>query len=130
MKKKKDANKKQDMPEFEFKQFTPEEDKIYEEAITKFRSVLESGKSLRETYEAYPIQDKELENLIRADFLKIVIAERHFAKGQTLEDLAGALSVPLEIVRDTKSRMLQEAGVSAANEFGQTFDGIEKATND
>ncbi len=128
--KKKNPKKKTDMPEFEFKQFTPEEDRIYEEAINRFRSALEAGKSLREAYDAYSIDDKELESLIRADFLKIVIAERHFSKGQTLEELAGALSVPLDLVRDTKNRMLQEAGVSAANEFGQSLGGIDKMTDD
>jgi hypothetical protein len=129
MKKKKDA-KKQDMPEFAFKQFTPDEDRIYEEAINRFRSVLETGKSLREAYDSYSIDDKDLENLIRADFLKIVIAERHFGKGQTLEDLAEALGVPLELVQNTKNRMLQEAGVSAANQFGQEFGGLGDGTDD
>jgi hypothetical protein len=129
MKKKKDA-KKQDMPEFAFKQFTPDEDRIYEEAINRFRSVLETGKSLREAYDSYSIDDKDLENLIRADFLKIVIAERHFGKGQTLEDLAGALGVPLELVQDTKNRMLQEAGVTAASQFGQEFGGLGNSTDD
>jgi DNA transposition AAA+ family ATPase len=129
MKKKKDA-KKQDMPEFAFKQFTPDENRIYEEAISRFRSVLEAGKSLREAYESYSIEDKDLENLIRADFLKIVIAERHFGKGQTLEDLAGALGVPLELVQDTKNRMLQEAGVTAASQFGQEFVGLGNSTDD
>jgi hypothetical protein len=128
MKKKKDAKK--GMPEFEFKQFTSEEDKIYEEAITRFRSALDSGKSLREAYASYTIEDEDLGNVIRADFLKILIAERHFAKGQTLQDLAGALSVSIDLVQDTKNRMLQEAGVSAANQFGQEIGGFGKATND
>jgi len=129
MKKKKDAKKK-DMPEFEFKQFTPEEDKIYEDAISKFRAALDSGKSLREAYASYTIEDEDLGNVIRADFLKIIIAERHFAKGQTLQDLAGVLSVSVDLVQDTKNRMLQEAGVSAASQFGQVVTGLEKTTND
>lgn len=128
MKKKKAAQK--NMPEFEFKQFTPEEDKIYEEAISKFRSALDSGKSLREAYASYAIEDEDLGSVIRADFLKIIIAERHFAKGQTLQDLAGALSVSVDLVQDTKNRMLQEAGVSAASQFGQEIGGLEKTTND
>ena len=128
MKKKKDEKK--NMPEFEFKQFTPEEDKIYEEAISTFRSALDSGKSLREAYASYTIENEDLGNVIRADFLKIIIAERHFAKGQTLQDLAGALSISVNLVQDTKNRMLQEAGVSAASQFGQEIGGLEKSTND
>ena len=35
--KKKKTPKKEAMPEFEFKQYTPEEDRIYTEAVTKYR---------------------------------------------------------------------------------------------
>ena len=90
MKKKDKDKKKPDMPEFSFKEFTPEEDKIYEEAINKFREAITAGKTLRQAYEGYPVADKYLEKLIQADFLKIMIAERHFAQRQSLEDVARA----------------------------------------
>jgi hypothetical protein len=107
MKKKDKAPKQQAMPEFAFKEFTPEEDRIYEEAVNAFRKALESGKTLREVYAVYPVEDKELEKLIQADFLKIVIAERHFGQRQTLDEIAGALGVPGNLVKETHARMLQ-----------------------
>lgn len=121
MKKKDKDKKKPDMPEFSFKEFTPEEDKIYEEAINKFREAITAGKTLRQAYEGYPVADKYLEKLIQADFLKIMIAERHFAQRQSLEDVARALDVSPELVKDTHKRMLQEVGITAANQFGQEF---------
>ena len=129
--KKKDKNKsKQNMPEFQFKEFTPEESRIYEEAVSKYREAVTAGKTLREAYDSYSITDKELESLIQADFLKIMIAERHFARRQPLEDLAKALAVSLDLVKDTHKRMLQEVGVTAADQFGREYgDGIPK-TND
>lgn len=127
---KKKEKKKPDMPEFGFKEFTPEEDKIYEEAIGKFRAALAEGKSLRQAYESFAIADKELEAIIRADFLKIIIAERHFAKREPLDQIAKDLNVPSDLVRDTHARMLQEVGVTAANQFGQEFGGSEAKTND
>jgi hypothetical protein len=131
MKKKDKAPKKEDMPEFEFKQFTPEEDKIYEEAVNKFREVIAAGKSLKEAYESYSVADKELEAVIHADFLKIMIAELHFGKGKTVTETARALSVSTDLIDDTRKRMLQEAGVTAANEFGKEYgDIIPKKTND
>jgi hypothetical protein len=129
MKKKEKSKKKRDMPEFQFKEFTPEEGEIYEEAVNAFREAIAAGKTLRQAYESYPITDKELASLIHADFLKIMIAERHFAGQQSLEVVAEELDVSLELVKGTHMRMLQEVGVTAANQFGREDGGLPK-TND
>lgn len=130
MKKKTTDKKKQDMPEFQFKQFTPEEDRIYEEAVNRFRDAVASGKTLRQAFEGYTVVDPELRSLIQADFLKIMIAERHFAQRQPLEEVAKTLDVPLTLVTDTYKRMLQEVGVSAANQFGQEHGEVVPKTSD
>jgi len=130
MKKKEKSKKKQDMPEFHFKEFTPEEDKVYEEAVNAFREAIAAGKTLRQAYESYSVADKELESVIQADFLKIMIAERHFDQQQSLEDVARALDVSLDLVMDTHKRMLQEVGVTAANQFGREYGGGIPNTND
>jgi len=122
--------KKTDMPEFLFKEFTPGEDKIYEEAVNAYREAIAAGKPLRLAYESYAIADKELEAIIHADFLKIMIADLHFGKGQPLDQIAKTLTVSLELLLDTKKRMLQEAGVTAANEFGREYGSIIPGTND
>jgi hypothetical protein len=129
-KRQKEKAKKTDMPEFLFKEFTPEEDKIYEEAVNKYREAIAAGKTLRQAYESHSIVDKELETVIQADFLKIMIADLHFGKGKTLAEVASALSVPNELVQDTKNRMLQEAGVTAGNQFGQQFGSVVPGTDD
>ncbi len=130
MKKKEKTPKKADMPEFNFKEFTPEESSIYEEAVNKFRDAVAAGKTLRQAYESHAVGDKELEKLIQADFLKILIAERHFGQHQTLEDIARALDVPFNLIKETHARMLQEVGVTAASQFGENFNGILPKTND
>lgn len=130
MKKKKTDKKSQDMPEFEFKKFTDGESRIYEEAIAKFREAVAAGKNLRQAYESYPIADKELENLIQADFLKILIAERHFGKNESFEAIAVALGITIDLVKETHARMLQEVGITAANQFGEEFGGLAPKTND
>ena len=130
MKKKDKAKKKPEMPEFHFKEFTPEEGKIYEDAVSAYREAIAAGKNLRRAYESYAIADKELEALIQADFLKIMIAELHFGKVQSLAEVAKTLSVPNDLLNDTKMRMLQEAGVSAANQFGRDYGDIIQKAND
>ncbi len=127
---KKKDKKKQDMPEFSFKQFTPEEDKIYEDAVNAFREALAAGKKLKEAYDSHSIADAELRSIIQADFLKILIAERHFAKREPLDALALSLGVSLDIVTDTMKRMLQEVGITTANQFGQQFGEVKTDTND
>jgi hypothetical protein len=130
MKKKGKDKKKQDMPEFHFKEFTPEEDKLYVEAVSKYREAIEAGKTLRQAYESYSIADKELEALIQADFLKIMIAERHFEQRQSLDEVAKTLAVSPDLVKDTHKRMLQEVGVTAANQFGREYgDSISKTSD-
>ena len=126
----KEKAKKTDMPEFLFKEFTPEEDAIYEEAVNNYREALDAGKTLRQAYESHTIVDKELETVIQADFLKIMIADLHFGKGKSLAEVAGTLKVPNELVQDTKNRMLQEAGVTAGNQFGQTYGSVAPKTDD
>jgi len=133
MKKKDKDKKKDDMPEISFKQFTPEEDKIYEEAVQAFRAAVADGKKLKEAYDSHAIADAELRSLIQADFLKIMIAERHFAGREPLEKVAADLGVSPDLVKDTYGRMLQEVGITAANQFGQDFRSVhpdELKTND
>jgi hypothetical protein len=130
MKKRAKEKKKADMPEFSFKQFTPDEDRIYEEAVNKYREAVVAGRTLKQAYETYSIDGDELRSLIQADFLKIMIAERHFAKREPLDQIAKDLDVSPDLVKDTYSRMLQEVGVTAANQFGQQFGEMKTDTND
>jgi hypothetical protein len=129
MKKSKDT-KKADMPEFTFKEFTPEEGTIYEEAVNAYRAAVAKGLTLRQAYESYAVADAELQALIQADFLKILIAEKHFTERQSLDELAKALDVSPTLIRETHARMLQEVGVSAANQFGAEFGGLIPKSND
>jgi len=123
--KKKKTPKKEDMTEFAFKEFTPDEDRIYTEAVTKFREAVGAGKGLKQAFETYAVADKELEKLIQADFLKIMIAERHFSGKDALDKIATDLGIPLDLVKDTYGRMLQEVGISAAAQFGKEHGSMD-----
>jgi len=122
--KKKKTPKKATMPDFDFKEFTPEEDRIYTEAVTKYREAITAGKNLKQAYESTDIADKALEKMIQADFLKIMIAERHFSQKQPLETIAKDLGVSADLVKGTYGRMLQEVGITAANQFGREFGDL------
>ncbi len=130
MKKKAKDKKQQEMPEFAFKQFTPEESRIYEEAMHAYREALAGGKKLNDAYEAFSIADSGLRALIQADFLKVLIAERHIGRRQDLETVAKDLGVSPDLLRDTYGRMLQEVGAAAADEFVQESGGLAPSTDD
>lgn len=130
MKKKEKGKKKQGMPEFSFKEFTSEEGRIYEEAMGKYHEAIAAGQTLKQAYDGYSIADQALKALIQADFLKILIAERHFAQRHPLEKVARDLDVSLDLVMDTHARMLQEAGVTAANQFSREYGSLDPKMND
>ena len=130
-KKKKDKNGEQqaEMPEVAFKEFTPEEDRIYHETVQQYRESVKQGKALKEVYEGVSLEDTELQKIIEADFLKILIAELHFGKGMSLDELAKSLSISSELVQDTMKRMLQEVGMTAAKQFAEQ-SGMKPETSD
>ena len=130
MKKKKQKSEKQGAPEFELKEFSPEEGRIYEEAVNHYREAIAAGKKLKDAYAAYTVNNEELRAIIHADFLKILIAERHFGGRVSMEALAGELDVPLDLLKQTLSRMLQEVGITAQDQFIKETGGIASATND
>jgi hypothetical protein len=130
MKKKKTPKAAQDVPEFSMKQFTDDEGRIYEAAVNAYRGALAAGKKLKEAYAAYAIDDEELRSIVQADFLKILIAERHFGKREPLETVARELDVSLDVVKQTLARMLQEVGATAASQFVQETGGITPKTDD
>jgi hypothetical protein len=132
MKKKKAPKTKQDMPEFSFKEFTQEESRIYDEAVKAYREAVAAGRRLKDAYEAYAIADEDLRSLVRADFLKILIAERHFGKREAFEKIAVDLGIPVDLIKDTYVRMLQEVGETAASQFAQENGALipEAKTND
>jgi hypothetical protein len=63
--------------------------------------------------------------MVQTDVLKIVIAESHFSGKEPPDKIAQDLGIATDLVKDTFGRMLQEVGVSAANQFGREFRGPE-----
>ncbi|RMD58756.1 MAG: hypothetical protein D6828_02405, partial [Nitrospirae bacterium] len=59
--------------DFEYKEFSPEEEKIYDQAINELRDYIKRGLSFPEACEALNVKDKHLKYFIIEDFLKIMI---------------------------------------------------------
>jgi len=103
--------------EFKYKEYTSEEDKIYESAISKIKEAIKNGLNFREACNIVRIDDQELKRLIVDDALKIMIAEMHYEKGMPLIVVADRLKVPLKAVNIANMEMLEDTGIAAAEIF-------------
>ncbi|MBF0345507.1 MAG: hypothetical protein HQL06_14935 [Nitrospirae bacterium] len=105
------------MSEITYKQFTKEEDVIYDKSIETLRKALASGISYNEACSALDVADAQLKTIITDDFLKITIAEQHFGKGTPLKELAQKLSLPYEQLLQTKKIMFEDIENTALGEY-------------
>lgn len=100
------------MADFKYKEYSEEENKIYDEAMTKIREGLKNGLNFNEACSIINV-DNELKKFIVDDALKIMIAEMHYAKGMTLKQVADALKVPLKAIDIANMEMLEDVSMTA-----------------
>lgn len=98
----------------EYKEYTPEESAIYDAAIGCIREGLSGGLSFDEACSRAEIADPGLRVFIEDDALKIMLAEQHFAAGESLPDCAAKLGLSMTRISRAIVEMLEDAGVSAA----------------
>jgi len=109
------------LADVKYKNYSEEEDKVYMETMDKVRELLKAGKSLEEAFISVKINNEELKSFIYDDALKIVIAERHFAKGTSLEEVADSLKVPITSIYKAINEMLEDVGHTSAEYYKQTI---------
>ena len=109
------------MSAVKYKQYSPEEDRIYTESIAKIREGMKNGLTFDKACDAISVADEELKGFILDDALKIMIAELHYGKGLSLEDVAKTLSVPMGKISVASLEMLEDAGVAAAELHRKTM---------
>jgi len=85
--------------------FESEADKAYREAFAKIRAGLEQGLGFDEACKTVEVKDEVLRKQIIDDMLKVILAEEHFAKKISVEDLAKKLKVSVEFLDAIKQIM-------------------------
>lgn len=111
------------MENLKYKEYTEEENLIYNEAILKIKEGLKNGLNFNEACSVVNIEDAELKRLIVDDALKIMIADMHYAKGMTFKQVADTLQVPIRAVDSANNEMLEDAGISAADIYKASNHG-------
>lgn len=107
------------MADFKYKDYTPEEGIIYDDAMIKIRKGIENGLSFSEALRMADVQDPELKHFIEDDALKVLIAEMHFEKGVPLPQVADTLKVSLKRLNIAVKEMLEDIGTTAAALYRQ-----------
>ena len=95
-------------------EYTPvaDEELLYEQTIRRLRMEINKGKTYDQAWNSLNNIDKHLQGEIGDDFLKILIAERHFGDGYGIDDLALLLDVSYEKIEELRDFMLSDIGTS------------------
>ena len=87
------------------------DDLVYDQTIRRLRLEVDKGKTYAQACQAVPNIDQELlKKEIGEDFLKIIIAERHFGEGYGIDDIALLLDISYEEIETIRDYMLRDIG--------------------
>ena len=86
------------------------EELLYEQTIRRLRGEINKGKTYAQACQVLSDNDKYLQKEIKDDFLKVIIAERHFGDGYGLDDIALLLDISYEQVEKVRDYMLHDFG--------------------
>jgi len=93
-----------------------EEEILYEQAMRRLRLEIDKGRTYAQACRAISGLEQELTNEIGEDFLRIIIAERHFGEGYGIDDLALLLDIEYEKIEAIRDYMLRDIGNSLTRE--------------
>lgn len=94
-----------------------EADRAYERAAAVMREGLDEGLGFDDASKRIDVADAETKARIIDDLLKVLIAEEHFGKKVSLEELAERLKVSGERLVKAKEEMFEDVEKSAVESF-------------
>jgi len=89
---------------------------LYEQALRRLRLEIDKGHTYAQACKAISGLEQDLKKEIGEDFLRIIIAERHFGEGYGIDDLALLLDVTYEKIEEIRNYMLRDIGNSLNRE--------------
>ena len=93
-----------------------EEEILYEQAMRRLRLEIDKGRTYDQACRAISGLEQELKSEIGEDFLRVLIAERHFGEDYGIDDLALLLDIPYEKIEAIRDFMLRDIGNSLTRE--------------
>ena len=105
--------------DFRYKQFTAEEEKIYDKAMEEIKELIDAGHTMDEACDKVDLKNEELRDFIREDYLKVLIADLHYSKRKSFEEIAEIIHVELSRVQQAHREMVEDvkqASIAAYHE--------------
>ncbi|MBF0309778.1 MAG: hypothetical protein HQL56_09640 [Magnetococcales bacterium] len=93
--------------------FSSEDDRLYEESMAYLEREVAAGHSWERIVKELRVADVELKGIILDDFVKIILAKRHFQGGETLQAVANATRIPGKVLESARRSMLKEVEEAA-----------------
>jgi len=105
------------MEGFQYKEYTEEESRIYNEAMENIMAELQKGLSFDEACASLDIADSELKDFVVDDALKVLIADIHYAKKLPLQHVADTFKVSMDIINKANMEMMQDVEIAASEVY-------------
>lgn len=105
--------------------FLSEAEKTYMNALTKIKEGLAKGFDFNSACASVRIDNETLRNAVLDDVLKVIIAEEHFVKMVTLEQIGKRLNLPMDRLERAQAEMLEDIEETTINAMHKE---IEKGT--
>jgi len=101
--------------------YDTDEDRAYEDAVNAVKAAVESGTAFDEAASKIDLGDKSLTDTAISDALKLLIAEMHFMKHKSLEEVAEKLKLPIDRVEGTRREMVAEVEADAIQKYKESM---------
>lgn len=95
---------------------TADDELVYEQALRRLRLEIDKGRTYAQACKVITSLDGDLKKELSEDFMRIIIAERHFGEGYGIDDLALLLDVNYEKIEAIRNYMLRDIGNSLNRE--------------
>lgn len=105
------------MKEIKYKEYTPEENLIYNDSMEKILTSLRSGNTFEEACSNVDISNDSLKHFIHDDAIKIMIAELHYRDGVSLPQVAERLNLSVTKISYASLEMLEDASIASSETF-------------
>ncbi len=96
---------------------SPEDEKIYVEALATVKAGLTKGFDFDTASALVDIKDNNLRVAVLDDVLKVIIAEEHFAKNVSLEQISEKLHLTIERIEKARKEMFEDVERSTVDRF-------------
>jgi hypothetical protein len=106
-------------PDQENNPLTPQEDRAHEQALEKMRAEMANGRTFKQASTLLADMDENLRQLVIDDYLKITIAEEHFSRGRSLDQVAIFLGLTAAEIAAARDAMLEEVEEDLARQYRQ-----------